>query len=214
MRSTSRPQNGSHNKYSPSPAAVNGESAEYFTTKPVGETDGTISPGAGGLNGSGGAKGVKRTRSLMQRIRAMVSNSSYVQMYSGHEPDLDHGLRYSETIQMYLLPPMRRCLGLDPQPVQAEPVDSLPGVKTPWESWPKVKLFRLALQDITRAEDTPLLPQPCNSVNPTQVCVERAHSWVETVPTGLGPRTRLRSRPMRRRRRSFFRPTRRWLVRG
>jgi hypothetical protein len=40
----------------------------------MGETDGTISPGGAGLNGTGGgAKGVKRTRSLMQRIRAMVS---------------------------------------------------------------------------------------------------------------------------------------------
>jgi hypothetical protein len=73
MRSTSRSQPGGYSKYTPSPAAANGESAEYFTAKPIGETDGTISPGAGGLNGSGGAKGVKRTRSLMQRIRAMVS---------------------------------------------------------------------------------------------------------------------------------------------
>jgi hypothetical protein len=212
MRSTSRPQNGNHNKYSPSPAA-NGESAEYFT-KPMGETDGTISPGAGGLNGSGGAKGVKRTRSLMQRIRAMVSNLSLVQTYSGHDANKGLKSQYSEIIRTYLSVPMRPCLGLDPRPVRGEPVDSLLGVKIPWELWPKVKLFRLALRDTTRAEATPLYPQPCNSGNPTQVCVERAHSWVETVPAELGLPTRLRLRPVRQRRKYSFRLTRHWLVPG
>jgi hypothetical protein len=70
-RATSRSQGGNR-----SPLTPNGENGpEYFTVRPL-EGDGQVSPGAGG-NGlasanTGGAKGVKRTRSLMQRFRAMV----------------------------------------------------------------------------------------------------------------------------------------------
>lgn len=67
MRTTSR-TNG-NNRYTPSPAA---EKPEYFasTGRPPMDGDRVLSPGP---VGEGNGKGVKRTKSLMQRFRAMVS---------------------------------------------------------------------------------------------------------------------------------------------
>ena len=71
MRTTSRNANG-NNRYTPSPAA---EKSEYFTGRPPMDGDRVLSPGPT-TDGNAGGKGVKRTRSLMQRFRAMVRRRS------------------------------------------------------------------------------------------------------------------------------------------
>lgn len=70
MRTTSRNANG-NTRYTPSPA---GEKSEYFAGPGRPPMDGDRVLGSGtGFDSNGNGKGVKRTRSLMQRFRAMVS---------------------------------------------------------------------------------------------------------------------------------------------
>jgi hypothetical protein len=73
MRTTSRNANG-NTRYTPSPA---GEKSEYFagTGRPPMDGDRVLGSGTG-FDSNGNGKGVKRTRSLMQRFRAMVSRQS------------------------------------------------------------------------------------------------------------------------------------------
>lgn len=71
MRTTSRNANG-NSRYTPSPA---GEKSEYFagTGRPPMDGDRVLGSGTS-FDSNGNGKGVKRTRSLMQRFRAMRDN--------------------------------------------------------------------------------------------------------------------------------------------